>query len=335
MISQKDFLKKYNINSEEYKKTGLDWKELEKIYYDYKLIIPELESTAEFIFNNLRKLDKVHSVKFRVKDPEHLIEKIIRKKKLDDKSDVNLLNYKTEITDLIGLRVLHLFKVDFETINEYISNTWDFNSTPIANHREGDNQETLNRFEELGFELKVHKAGYRSLHYIVKTTPTKITFFAEIQVRTIYEEAWSEIDHTIRYPYNTDNKLINQFLMLLNRLSGNADEMGTFVSSLNDELTNLTLEREAKNEEYEKIISKLKSEIEQISDTKQRKQMIDTLKSLNEKSNIIYNTSYFSNLGISSRLENLDINLINSEELLPMYKGSILDRNIIIGNDDK
>ncbi len=335
MISQNEFLKKYNIKSEEFSETGIIWKDLENIYHDYKSMIPELESTAEFIFNNLRKLDKVHSVKFRVKDPEHLIEKIIRKKKSDNNSDINLDNYKTELTDLIGLRVLHLFKVDFEVIHEYISNTWDLNSTATANHREGDDPETLDRFQKLGFNLKVHPAGYRSLHYIVKTTPTKITFFAEIQVRTIYEEAWSEIDHTIRYPYNTDNNLINQFLMILNRLSGNADEMGTFVSLLNDELASLILEREEKNKEYEKVISNLKNDIETISNKNEKEKILKTFETLKNKRSDIISTSELLN----DRIPSFMPKYITTEDIIPNYdkllsiSNSKFFKNII--KDDK
>src|SRR5690606_1865546 len=91
-------------------------------------------------------------------------------------------------------------------------------------------------FTKNGCKTNEHKFGYRSIHYIIETKPTKQIYYAEIQVRTIFEEAWSEIDHTVRYPYNQDNTILGQLLMILNRLAGGADEMGTFIQILKGNL---------------------------------------------------------------------------------------------------
>src|SRR5205085_5434282 len=107
---------------------------------------------------------------------------------------------------------------------------------PVANYRDGDSVDYKKKFEEVGCDVKEHPFGYRSIHYIVETKPAKKIYFAEIQVRTIFEEAWSEIDHTIRSHYDQDNPVFGQFLLILNRLAGSADEMGTFISFLKSEL---------------------------------------------------------------------------------------------------
>lgn len=239
LIEQNEFLKKYNIDQVDFKKTKLIWNQLKLIYVDYCREIQKLEASGVYILNNLMKLSKVHSVRYRIKDPEHVIEKIIRKKNEDSEIDINIDNYKTELTDLIGLRALHLFKEEWHQIHEYIITTWDLKRKPIANYRKGDNEEYINLFQENGCEVKQHKFGYRSVHYIIETKPEKEKYFAEIQVRTVFEEAWSEIDHTIRYPYNQDNPLFGQYLLNFNRLAGNADEMGTFILNLKRELQRL------------------------------------------------------------------------------------------------
>lgn len=323
MISQKKFLEKYNYTQQDFESTGLIWKDLQTIYDDYLPIIHQLESTAEFIFNSLRKIDKVHSVKFRIKDPEHLIEKIIRKKKDDKNSNINLDNYKSEITDLIGLRVLHLFKFDFEYINEFILKTWDFKSNPIANHREGDNPDTLKRFQELGFELKVHKAGYRSLHYIVETILTKQKFYAEIQVRTIYEEAWSEIDHIIRYPYYTDNPLINENLQILNRFSGNADEMGTHVIKLKAALNNY----EKELDEKDKLILSLEKRVESLDiaevDKEELEKDISKLKRVYDRFGFEpASIGVFDNIPDFSKNTNLENYYSNTDKIMEIIRNS-------------
>ncbi|WNM18642.1 hypothetical protein [Flavobacterium capsici] len=235
-MEQNDFLKKYNIESSNFKNTGLTWSELQIIHDDYIESIPKLESSAIYIFNRLMKTPNVHSVRYRIKDAEHVIEKIIRKKIKTPKLDINLTNYKIQITDLIGLRALHLFKEDWLSIHEMITSSWDLKETPVANYREGDSSDYKKKFEELGCEVKEHPFGYRSVHYIIETKPDKTKYFAEIQVRTIFEEAWSEIDHTIRYPYDQNNPIFGQFLMILNRLAGSADEMGTFIQFLKHDL---------------------------------------------------------------------------------------------------
>ncbi|MCK6650659.1 MAG: hypothetical protein L6Q66_13455, partial [Bacteroidia bacterium] len=119
-----------------------------------------------------------------------------------------------------------------------------------------------------------HKFGYRSIHYIVETQPTKSKYFAEIQVRTIFEEAWSEIDHTVRYPYDQNNPVFLQFLMILNRLAGSADEMGTFVLFLKKELElKEAMHRDAINKK-EDAIKELKDQIQKLKLDKTEKDLL-------------------------------------------------------------
>jgi hypothetical protein len=66
-------------------------------------------------------------------------------------------------------------------------------------------------------------------YYVVKCAPTKRTSLVEVQVRTLFEEGWSEIDHLVRYPANASPAALTPFLVLFNRVAGQADEMGTYV----------------------------------------------------------------------------------------------------------
>jgi len=56
------------------------------------------------------------------------------------------LNYKEIVTDLIGIRVLHLFKDDWQNIHHEILNLWDIKETPQVNIRRGDYN--LSQFKE-------------------------------------------------------------------------------------------------------------------------------------------------------------------------------------------
>ena len=56
---------------------------------------------------NSKPLPIIHSIKTRIKDPSHLKDKIERKYKQG--KGISKDNLFTEITDLIGFRVLHLY----------------------------------------------------------------------------------------------------------------------------------------------------------------------------------------------------------------------------------
>lgn len=297
MLNQKEFLEKYNIKADDFQETGLSWNDLEKLYEDYLVFKDELEPTAILLFNKLMQSKKVHSVRYRIKDPEHLIEKIIRKKIESKESNITIENYKDDVTDLIGLRALHLFKEDWIFVHEFISNTWDLKQTPVANYRKGDGDQITDFFKEKGCEPKEHKFGYRSIHYIIKTQPGKQIHYGEIQVRTIFEEAWAEIDHTIRYPYDQDNPIFFQFLLILNRLSGSADEMGSFIQFLKEELKVKEREFHTLKNEKETLISDLEEKIGKLDiQGKELEDVKADLKRLREQNT----TSYLSNNGLIS-----------------------------------
>ncbi len=238
-LDRKEFFEKYLISDEYFKETGLDWNMLVEIYDDYKSIVPKLDIDSQHIVLKLIDAEAVHSVRRRVKNPEHLIEKIIRKGKKYLEKGLSKDNYKEIITDLIGIRVLHLFKDDWLTIHNEITHLWEVKETPQVNIRKGDNDgvDFEKIVEEAGCELIIRKYGYRSVHYLIGTPLNKNEEIkVEIQVRTVFEEAWSEIDHIIRYPYDTQNDMLGEYLAMFNRIVGSADEMGSFIQKLKGEL---------------------------------------------------------------------------------------------------
>ena len=293
MIDQAAFLDKYKLTKKDIEAAKLRWEELQAIHDDYLLYQDSLEPQATSISAMLRKqVPKVHSIKLRIKDPEHLIEKIVRRKL----HTVNRKNYKRKITDLIGLRALHLFKDDWIDIHDYIVKKWDLRQLPIANIRRGDPQERTNAFRALGCKIREHPAGYRSIHYLIMSSPFKETVIAEIQVRTIFEEGWSEIDHQIRYPYNLNNKLINHFLIIFNSLAGSADEMGSFIKLLQSYFEG------EEREKQQMLKTKLEEREKEYKQVLRRKtKVINTLKTTIDQMNIKKNDKTY----LMSELEDL------------------------------
>lgn len=232
-IQLDSFLAAHNITKDEFGKASIAWEDLLKIRDAHINQIPSLTNTAGMLSTVLQQGPDVHSVRWRIKDPEHLIAKIIRKRVDDSEkySDITVDNYSSKVSDLIGVRVLHLFKQDWLTIHKFIDSNWEFEEKPVAYIRGGDESEN-ETYANNNCVVETHQAGYRSVHYIISTRPLKDKIFTEIQVRTLFEEGWSEIDHKIRYPNFLGNDLINYFLRIFNRLSGSADEMGSFVLDL-------------------------------------------------------------------------------------------------------
>lgn len=243
-LNKEDFFKEFSIDEDYFLSTGLKWSELEKIYDDYIQLVPLLEKEAEYVVSKLIDVPAVHSVRRRVKKPTHLIEKIIRKGKKYTDRGISVDNYKEIVTDLIGIRVLHLFKDDWQSIHHEILNLWDIKETPQVNIRRGDYN--ITEFKEnirnldIDCEVIVREHGYRSVHYMVSIDITKVlNISVEIQVRTVFEEAWSEIDHIMRYPYDVDNPIITEYLGIFNRIVGSADEMGTFLKKVKQNFGNV------------------------------------------------------------------------------------------------
>ena len=235
MLDRESFFKKFSIEEKYFESTGLDWNELVKIHDDYTALVPSLEKLADEFTFKLIDTNGVHSVRRRVKKPAHLIEKIIRKGKKYVDRNISAENYKEIVTDLIGVRILHLFKDDWIHIHNEILKFWEVAETPQINIRPGDyNMELLKEsMRHLNCDIIVREHGYRSVHYLIQTQSEKgEKLFVEMQVRTVFEEAWSEIDHIIRYPYDVDNPILSDYLSIFNRIVGSADEMGTFIKNL-------------------------------------------------------------------------------------------------------
>lgn len=282
MLDQGAFLERYNITTEDFEKSGLSWDEVIKIHLHYSEEQSRLEPASEYIVGTLRNLENVHTVKHRVKDPEHLVEKIIRKKLMKPELEFTVETYNSLVTDLIGIRALHLFKEDWVGIHRFITEKWDLAEAPKANIRVGDDPRLIEKFKENNFEIVEHPFGYRSLHYLIKFKPDRQEIIAEIQVRTIFEEGWSEIDHLIRYPYDINNPILSYYLVLFNRLAGNADEMGSYVRFLKDELGRMNSLHQQELYEKNATITELESKINSLrienSEKDELKKTIETLK---------------------------------------------------------
>lgn len=224
---QQKFCKEYNISDERFRNSRLTWEELEAIATDFEQKKNGHQNTVKQYAEVIQECSYVHSLSCRVKDVEHLVEKIIRKNPdyLEKGDSLSKENYEDHITDLMGIRILLLFKSDWTYVHNYLMEKYEdvLIEPPFAHIRKGDD-DSLYKGK---IQIKDNKP-YRSVHYVIRTSNG---LGIEIQVRTLYEEAWSEIDHKLRYPYNLQNEMLRNYIDIMNRLTGIGDEMGTFINS--------------------------------------------------------------------------------------------------------
>lgn len=166
---------------------------------------------------NKKPLPIIHSIKSRLKDPNHLADKLQRK--LEKGIVITKDNIFTSNTDFIGVRVLHLYQDQFEpihiAINEKVANgDWVFVEPPKAYTWD---PETVQFYNSLGINTELKDTYYTSIHYLVKPN-NQNPICCEIQVRTLFEEIWGEIDHTINYPHPTDSIACKEQLRVLAKL---------------------------------------------------------------------------------------------------------------------
>lgn len=164
--------------------------EIMKEYESNKFKYKELETEIKYILD--RKLEerdiKIHSILSRIKKFNSFFDKLERKNAEDPFSD---------ITDIVGTRVVCLFKSDINKIGDCIRECFDVKSED--NKIDGDNE-------------NVASFGYMSFHFIAQlkdqyTGPRydhlKGLKF-EIQVRTISMDAWANISHYLDYKSEND-----------------------------------------------------------------------------------------------------------------------------------
>lgn len=246
MLDKKEFLREYNIEESAFEEADIAWEELEAIYEDYKGIEGKLRGIGkDFVDDYLYDIERagIHSYRYRTKEPGHLVEKVIRKRRENPEkfAEIDRTNYYKFCTDLIGIRVFFLYREDWIYFHNYITSMFENNPEIYVKDRLKDFDEDENHFY-IAERPKVYKRSgdskiydgslidiktdgiYRSLHYIIKYKG----YYVEIQGRTLFEEGWSEVDHDIVYPYFQNDADLKDFSGLLNRLSGMADEMSSY-----------------------------------------------------------------------------------------------------------
>ena len=212
------------------------------IAYDEHLpmITTHMKNIVSF-FEQERTLNEGHlpiiyAIKSRTKNKQHLKDKIERKCR-EKRIIIDAENLLDEVTDLAGIRVLHMHQNQFGKIHEFIMNLVDrgdlrLKEKPIAYTWD---PESKGYFEGFDLELKVKPSYYTSIHYLLLPANKSNNVCCEVQVRTLFEEIWGEIDHSLNYPHPTDNLACKEQLRVLAKLVSTGTRLADSIFRLHEE----------------------------------------------------------------------------------------------------
>ncbi len=170
----------------------------EKIVRDYEVIIRKLQKR---IINLLEQNGLDIDVKYRVKSFSSYFEKILRLKNMTS---------RPELTDVLGLRIICPFLEDLDRVENILSQHFK-----------------IQEIERKGLKHSFREFGYDSIHMLIRlpddTLDELLPFSAnvfEVQLRTILQDAWAEVEHELIYKANFSllNEPIKRKLASLNAI---------------------------------------------------------------------------------------------------------------------
>jgi len=164
-------------------KTPEEWG---KIYGERLTEYEDFRSQLENLIKRLMHSNSIvaSQITSRIKDRDSFVDKIKRK---------NYEDPLIQCTDLVGLRIIVYYLEDLNKISEIIEREFKI-----------DFENSINKLDTLDPD----RFGYLSVHYVISISETRsketewlqyTNFKSEIQIRTVLQHAWAEIEHKLLY----------------------------------------------------------------------------------------------------------------------------------------
>lgn len=160
-------------------------RELER-QYDARLPVLEkvLHELQRRIARSVLSDELTPTLKYRIKRFDSLYEKVLRRARALGPDATSVL-----ITDLLGVRVVCPFMEDIATVEKLITDAFE-----------------VVEVEHKGSNLSVREFGYSSVHVLISIPDDIRESFhlgerleCEVQLRTILQDAWAEVEHELVY----------------------------------------------------------------------------------------------------------------------------------------
>lgn len=158
----------------------------------YQCALLEVETKFRVLneqFSLRHERNPIDSIKTRMKSPESIREKLVRKN-----LPVNFHSIESEISDIAGIRVICSFVDDIYMLADCLLQ-----------------QDDITLIERQDYIAHPKESGYRSLHLVVEVPiflqDEKKFMKVEVQLRTIAMEFWANLEHKLRYKKNLPENL--------------------------------------------------------------------------------------------------------------------------------
>nr|WP_321403075.1 GTP pyrophosphokinase [uncultured Desulfobacter sp.] len=156
--------------------------------------------------------ESIHTILYRIKDESRLIEKIDQENMGSefDAKPITHKNFHERIGDIIGIRIICLRLSDIVKVESYLEFLVEEKILKFVQKPDYKRSFVLpiGLGKDASQNINLQYSGYSSIHYQIKLSENSDVSEAfksiqiELQLRTILEEAWGEIDHKYRYSYS-------------------------------------------------------------------------------------------------------------------------------------
>lgn len=282
-----------------------------EIVEEYSVSRGSYEDCLNYVENTVKNIIKsesinVHEIIGRVKTVESLQGKVKRK------------NYSNlaEITDLCGIRIITYFSDDVDRIAELISQEFEVDVENTIDKRKSEDPT---------------KFGYVSLHYVVSLKEENSSSILyrrfeniklEIQIRTVMQHAWAEIEHDLGYKSKED--IPDQYRRQFSRLAGLIELADENFLQLKNNINNYEKEvREKLPTSKEELPIDSSTLMTYVTKDPNYIKLLDESKPLDVPIDFNINSSYLST--VVQRAKRLGLKTIGDiDELLEKYKDIFL-----------
>lgn len=196
--------------------------EITRFMMMYKFALDSLETKIEILkeeFQFLHDYNPIEHTKSRLKTPESIINKIMRKE-----CDISFPSIKQNIKDIAGLRITCSFVSDIYRISDMLKS-----------------QSDLIILETKDYIKEPKPNGYQSLHMIVGVpvymSDRQENVCVEIQIRTIAMDFWASLEHKIFYKYK--EAVPQRLLQELKQAADSASALDKQMERLHNEIAEI------------------------------------------------------------------------------------------------
>jgi len=217
--------------------------EMTRFMMTYKFGLDEMNTKLNILqeeFQHFHDYNPIEHIKSRLKSPESILKKIIRKN-----HEMTLESIQENIHDIVGIRIVCSFISDIYRISDMIQQQKDITLVAKKDYIENPKPN-----------------GYKSLHLILSIpvfmSDREEKVNVEIQIRTVAMDFWASLEHKIYYKYN--KSIPEHLTMELTEAATIANELDRKMERLHNKVNVLKEQDRAESDSSELSLMQLNDE---------------------------------------------------------------------------